>query len=319
MSPHVLILSGLYDFSADLVAMRLRHAGVPYVRLNSEQLVDHQLTLDPLVPELTIRGPSGTYHVGQDLVSVWFRRPVFLRNTPSVPLSPEEQLKRSQWMAFLRGLCVFRHAAWMNSPTATYIAESKPYQLSIARSCGFQVPATLVTNDASRIRETFPSGLVIKSLDTVLLRDGEDCLFTYTILNPDNESTDEAVRAVPLLAQRALEEKTDLRVTVVGDEVFAVRILSEGSGIAGDWRIIPKPKLEYRDVVLSDEMVRCCRLLTRRLNLSFAAIDLIETHLGVFFIEVNPTGEWGWLSTEERPIDRVIASWLAIPYKDGDQ
>ena len=63
-----------------------------------------------------------------------------------------------------------------DSPAATYLAESKPYQLSVAASCGFQVPVTLATNDASSIRETFPGSLVIKSLDTVLLRDGDDCL-----------------------------------------------------------------------------------------------------------------------------------------------
>ena len=81
MEPHILILSGLYDFSADLVALQLQDAGVPHVRLNREQLADHRLTLDPLVPELAIRGPSGNYHVGRELGSVWFRQPVFLRNT----------------------------------------------------------------------------------------------------------------------------------------------------------------------------------------------------------------------------------------------
>ena len=313
MSPRVLILSSLYDFSTDLVVLLLQDAGVAYVRLNRQQLADHRLTLEPLVPELNIYGPSGTYRIGRGLVSVWFRQPVFLRNTPSVPLSPEEQLERSQWMAFLRGLCVFRNSAWMNSPTATYIAESKPYQLSIAKSCGFQVPATLATNDAGRIKKMFPRSFVIKSLDTVLLRDRDFDLFTYTILNPDREFTDEAFREAPLLAQQALEEKTDVRVTVVGDEVFAVRILSRGSGIEGDWRVVPKEELEYDNATLSDDTVERCRLLARRLNLSFAAIDLIETSRGVFFIEANPTGEWGWLSTAERSIDRAIASWLSNP------
>lgn len=318
MKPHVLILSGLYDFSADLVALQLQDAGVPYVRLNREQLADHRLTLDPLVPELAIRGPSGNHHVGRELGSVWFRQPVFLRNTPAVPLSPEEQLERSQWMAFLRGLCVFHHADWMNSPTATYIAESKPYQLSVAASCGFQIPATLVTNDANRIREIFPGSVAIKSLDTVLLREYDDCLFTYTTLNPSDELSDGTVHAAPLIAQRALEEKIDLRITVVGEEMFAVRVLSRGSSIAGDWRTIPKHDLEYHDVALSDEVVERCNLLTRRLGLSFAAIDLAETPQGVFFIEINPTGEWGWLSTKERPIDYAIASWLSNPHGHGD-
>lgn len=315
MTPRVLILSSLYDFSTDLVVLLLQKAGISYVRLNREQLADHQLSLNPLAPELTICGPSGTYNVGGDLVSVWFRQPVFLRNTPSVPLSPAQQLERSQWMAFLRGLCVFRDAAWMNSPSATYIAESKPYQLSVAKNCGFQVPETLATNDAVRIGQTFSDGFVIKSLDTVLLRDGDQDLFTYTIPNPDSELMNETVRMAPLFAQRTLEEKTDIRVTVVGEEIFAVRVLSRGAGIEGDWRVVPKAELEYHDIVLSDEILECCRLLMRQLDLCFAAIDLIETRQGVFFIEVNPTGGWGWLSTAERPIDKAIASWLSGPHK----
>ena len=318
MNPHVLILSGLYDFSTDLVALQLQRAGIHYVRLNREQFADHRLTLDPLVPELTVHGPSGNYHIGQELVSVWFRQAVFLRNTPPVPLSPEEQLERSQWTAFLRGLCVFRHAVWMNFPGATYIAESKPYQLSVAADCGFQVPVTLATNDANRIRDTFPDNLVIKSLDTVLLREGNDCLFTYTTLNPGIELNDETVSTAPLLAQHAFEEKTDLRVTVVGEKIFAVRVLSRGSGIDGDWRVVPKSELEFQDIELSDEMARRCQLLTCRLGLSFAAIDLVETPEGIFFIEINPTGEWGWLSTVERPIDFAIASWLGNPRRSDN-
>ena len=126
------------------------------------------------------------------------------------------------------------------------------------------------------------------------------------------------VNTAPLLAQRALEEKTDLRVTVVDKELFAVRILSQGSGIAGDWRVVPKTELEFHDIVLCNDLTRQCQLLVRRLGLSFAAIDLIETPQGIFFIEVNPTGEWGWLSTAERPIDCAIASWLGNPPESDD-
>ena len=313
MNPRILILSGLYDFSTDLVALRLQRMGVPYVRLNREQLPDHSLTLDPVIPRLTIHGPAGSCVLDKDLRSVWFRQPVFLRNTPPIPLSLQDQLERSQWTAFLRALCVFRDAAWMNFPDATYLAESKPYQLSIASRCGFKIPETLVTNDAHRIRSAFPETFVVKSLDTVLLRDGDDCLFTYTTLNTENELTEENIHTVPLLAQYALKDKIDLRITVIGDDIFAVRILSHGSGIPGDWRLIQKTDLEYEDIVLTEDIAQCCFLLTRRLGLSFSAIDLIETTQGIFFIEINPTGEWGWLSTTERSIDHAIASWLDNP------
>ena len=317
MTLRVLILSGLYDYSTDLVALGLRHAGVPYLRLNREQLADHRLTLDPASPELIVEGPAGSHRVGPGLGAVWFRQPVFLRNTPAVPLTPEEQLERSQWTAFLRGLRVFREAQWMNAPEATYLAESKPYQLCLAAKCGFKVPDTLVTNNAAHIHAAFPEALVIKSLDTVLLRNGEDCLFTYTTEASGVELTEEEMIAAPLLAQTILEAKTDIRVIVIGDEIFAVRILARGCGIRGDWRVVPKENLEYQDVVLDDDTTRACLRITEELGLSFGAIDLIETPQGIYFIEINPTGEWGWLSTAERRIDRAIAGWLGRPSKNA--
>ena len=129
----------------------------------------------------------------------------------------------------------------------------------------------------------------------------------YTTLNPEIELDDSTVKDVPVLAQRALESKCDLRVTVVGEAVFTVRVLARGQPIRGDWRRTPKQDLEFHDCELDPEIAERCRLLTRRLGLSFAAIDLIENEEGTFFIEVNPTGEWGWLSNANRPIDVAIA------------
>ena len=213
----------------------------------------------------------------------------------------------------MRALCVLQKAHWVNHPAATYLAESKPYQLSVASRCGFQVPKTFATNDVSIVYTEFPGQLIIKSLDTVLLRDGDDCLFTYTtIANGSNLSAAE-VKSVPMIAQMYLRNKIDLRVTVIGNAIFAVRILSDGGGIVGDWRMLPKERLEYIDVELDEETKGSCFTLTNVLNLTFAAIDLLETPDGIFFVEVNPTGEWGWLSKKDRRIDVEIASALACP------
>ena len=314
MTPEVLVLSSLYDISTDLVVLKLEETGVPCLRLNREEFSEQKLSLNPLIPELRISGPGGNHEIGPTLKSVFFRQPVFLRNTPPVPLSPSEQLERSQWMAFLRGLCVFADASWMNAPAATYLAESKPYQLAIAAQCGFDVPETIATNDATRIRNFFPGPCVIKSLDTVLLREGEDCLFTYTTFDAESDLFDPSVQSAPLLAQRLLKSKTDFRITVVGSELFAVRILLSGDGVREDWRTAPREDVEFRPFELGAKLASCCRLLINQLGLSFGAIDLVETPESTFFIEVNPTGEWGWLSGPEQPIASTIARWLARPH-----
>ena len=313
MNPAVLILSSLYDFSTDLACLQLKEMGVDYLRLNREHLQDYRITLDPQVPDMSIRMTERIYHIGPNLKSIWFRQPVFLRNTPSEPLSTSQQLERSQWTAFLRAISVFDQVAWMNFPARTYLAESKPYQLYIASRCGFAVPATFASNDAFEIRQRFPDSAIIKSLDTVLLHDGDDCLFTYTTLNQTSEISDEATRDAPLLAQELLKEKTDVRVTLVGDSIFAVRILANGRGIEGDWRVVPRDNVQYENTELSPELRCQCHALARSLELSYAAIDLIETPERTYFIEVNPTGEWGWINGKTRPIAATLAAWLANP------
>jgi glutathione synthase/RimK-type ligase-like ATP-grasp enzyme len=310
MRPEVLVVTGLYDFSADAVVTQLRAMGADFIRINREQLPDLRLTVDPLEPSLVVRSAQRRFVAGPNLEAIWFRQPVFMRNTPPEALVPAEQLVRSQWAAFQRSLCVFAGARWMNHPQSTYLAECKPYQLAVASRCGFLLPATLVTNDADAVRARFDGPIVVKSLDTVLLREGKDSLFTYTtigsakLLNEDNTAT------APLIAQEFVKGKTDLRVTIVGGRAFAVRILADGEGIEGDWRTIERARLSYENIKLDRMLEESCLRLTRELGLAFAAIDLVETDNGVFFIEVNPTGEWGWLSDETRPIAKAIAAWL---------
>lgn len=313
MRPTVLILSSLYDFSTDLIALRLREMQIPFLRLNREQISEYRICMDPIGQSLTVRGFDLNMVIGPDLRSIFFRQPVFLRNTPGTALTPEQQLERSQWAAFLRSLSIFDGVSWMNFPQATYLAECKPYQLLVAHRCGLRVPRSIVGNDAQAIASAFRMGMVIKSLDTVLLREDNDCLFTYTTITDSNDLTDETVRQVPMLAQELLSHKTDIRVTVAGDRLFTVKILCDGKGVDGDWRIIPKQRLSYETIELPPEISRACYAITRQLELQFAAIDLVETPAGFVFIEVNPTGEWGWISGPSRQIDMAIANWLSAP------
>lgn len=199
----------------------------------------------------------------------------------------------------------------MNDPSATYLAESKPYQLAVASELGFKVPRTLVTNDVQSIESSLSTELVLKSLDSVLLNEPKHSLFTYTTILDRSRLSDDNIGSVPAIAQQALKEKIDMRVTVVGDEVFSVRILKNGRGIEGDWRVTPKDQLTYDSFRLAPTDEDRCRRLVRRMGLAFAAIDFVENDDGLFFIEMNPTGEWSWLVADDRPIDAAIASWLA--------
>jgi len=310
MNPDILLLGSLYDFAVDIVAHALADQEASYLRLNREQFSDLRLTLDPIQSRMRIHGTEFETEIGPDLKAVLYRAPVFLRNSPGASLSPEEQLARSQWGAFLRSLTVFDKARWMNHPASTYQAECKPYQLKIARECGFSVPDTIATNDVDSIRARFSAKVAVKSIDTVYLRDGEDALFAYTSILSVNELSEENTSQVPLFAQQVIEDKVDLRVTVVGKSLWAYRITVDGQGVFGDWRLRKREEITYEPIDLPADIKNMCLLLCQRLQLPFAGIDLMQTSSSFFFVEVNPTGEWAWLPGAEDSAGVEIATWL---------
>jgi len=50
MKPAVLMLTNVYDFSADLVALRLKENGVPFLRINKEHVLASGLSTPPSSP-----------------------------------------------------------------------------------------------------------------------------------------------------------------------------------------------------------------------------------------------------------------------------
>ncbi|ELV2845575.1 hypothetical protein QNZ47_004388 [Enterobacter cloacae] len=309
MKNYVLILSSMYDFSTDLVVQRLENNGDNFIRLNKEQLSDYEIFLDPINTILRVKGEYVDVETS-NVKSVWFRQPVFLRNTPGRSIDINEQLSLSQWNAFLRGLMVFDKAYWMNWPQATYAAESKPYQLIIAKKIGFSVPQTIISNSLGF--EKLPSTkFIIKSMDTVLLKENDDCYFTYTSkANPADFTLDKTKQA-PITFQEYIEDKLDIRVTIVGSKVYAVAIKSNGNAISDDWRTLKKEDLEYVDIELPVRIKKLCIEYVKLLGLNYGAIDFIKTKDEYIFIEINPTGEWGWLSNDKREIDYDIAKKLS--------
>jgi glutathione synthase/RimK-type ligase-like ATP-grasp enzyme len=309
MNVDVLVISSLYDFSTDLVIQELEKNGVSYLRLNKEHFSEYRLTINPNTQSLDADVFGELYCVTSDVRSIFYRQPVFLRNAPAEPLSLQEQLDRSQWMGFLRSLTIFKNARWMNNLASTYLAETKAYQLAIASEIGFTVPDTIIGNDVRKFSE-FDGTAIIKSLDTVLLREGSDCLFTYSTISNVSKLDDDEVSSAPLTVQEYIYPKIDIRVTVIGEKLYATKITSEGKGIDDDWRISSREELEYTDVDLPRAVKENCFELLDKLNLNFGAIDLIQRNEEFVFIEINPTGEWGWLTNDCRRIDVDISNWL---------
>jgi len=307
--PKVLIISNIYDFSTDFVCQELSKRSVEYLRINRDDLIDYEISFNPLLPEIT--GTVNDIHfsvTSETLKSVYYRAPSFLRDIYQDLKNEEEQLIRTQWTAFLRYLIVFDNAKWLNNPADIYKAEIKSYQLYIANKIGFNVPETIITN---KISEPLHDKVAIKSIDTAIVNIDANEGFVYTELYHKDELTEEVFSA-PFFIQEGIVPKIDIRVTVVEEQVIAIKISDkkEESSIDIDWRRL-KNELSYELFELPETVENLCRELLKKLNLKFGGIDLVLQNEKFFFIEINPTGEWSWLQqTTGVKIDSVIVNSL---------
>lgn len=291
-----LIISSTIDFSTDLVCYQLMMSGEKFYRLNRDEFIKHNIVVDLQKKSMMISIEDEEYNIQfEQLKGVFYRAPVFLRTQAKAELSVQEQLERNQWSSFLRNLIIFQNANWINNPVYTYRAENKMFQLCVAESCGLQIPKTYVSNISVNMLER-EKKYIVKSLDTALFYDTQNNkeMFTYSNVVSGEELQDYELASAPIIIQEFLNPKVDCRVTYIQGKLFPVKILQNGEGLYGDWRL-RKDELKYVPFQLPPNVSMAICKLMQKLEIQFGGIDLAIVGEKYFFIEVNPTGEWGWL------------------------
>jgi len=310
----VLIVTASYDVAADYVVKALKQRNATVFRLNTDQFPSEvKATFQP--PDGLVFSAGDQTLLGASVKSVWYRRHVF----PELPAEMEAGIRdfcEREVRAFLDGvLAALPVERWMSSPQAIARAERKPYQLAEAARLGFIIPETVITNDqfsASNIAQRHR--LAAKAISSGYIADpeGNRAIFTSALRSEDLEDMD-GLALAPVTFQELVDKVSDIRVTIVADEVFAAEILSqehESSRI--DWRATDDPHLPHRRHELPSGVASLCRELVKRLGLVFGAIDLALKSDGTYiFFEINPNGEWLWLEDQLGfPISDRIAQWL---------
>lgn len=301
----VLVVSTRLDVAAEAVSLHLQQMGVPVQRLNTESfpLTSTGGLRWPGAPQVTWQS-ANTEIAFEDVGSVWFRR----HRLPQIPASvspgdAEYCLRESEW--FVKGLLMTLRervspARWMSDPVWVSRAESKMLQLEVAAQCGLRIPRTLVTNNWNLVRRFFDEcrrQVVAKALRLGYFDYGnsQSSVFT-TVLSAEHLQDEMAVRLAPVIYQEHLEKAADLRVTIVGERIFAAGIDSQSDPAARtDWRAAQSDLVHARYDLPSNLRSSCLRLM-RRLGLVYGALDFVLTPEGQhIFLEVNPSGQWLWL------------------------
>jgi glutathione synthase/RimK-type ligase-like ATP-grasp enzyme len=197
-------------------------------------------------------------------------------------------------------------------------AELKASQLRIAAGLGFALPPTLFTNDPQEFLEFYRehNGRVVSKLPgPAFIRLAGATFNRYTqIVSRRDIGYADAIRFSPVLFQAYVPKQVELRVTVVGQQVFAAEIHSQQSNhTKHDWRRYDDFETPHYPHDLPRDVSRLCVQLVERLGLCYGAIDLILTPENEYvFLEINPNGQYLWIETlTGLPISDALCDLLA--------
>lgn len=312
----LLLVTNCRDITMDYVVAELRRRGQPFFRLNTEQLPQALCSMAGFPRDAWSISLDGVVVRGAAITGAYFRRP----GAPVVPDTAtypgERAYIEAEWSSFLKSLYSRLEGRWLNSPTKIFMAEDKPMQLLLAQEIGFDVPQAFVTNDISCARAISALGHAIgKPLrQAVLAGETERVIFTSRLAEIEDEQA-EAIRLTPFIVQSEILKQYDVRVTVVGERVFATAIWSQDNEeTITDWRKGSRPDLRHEKIVLDRRVERQCVKLVQRLGLRYGAIDLVCDQSGkLWFLEINPNGQWAWIENlTGYPIAAAIVDELTV-------
>ncbi|MBV9615962.1 MAG: hypothetical protein JO031_10955, partial [Ktedonobacteraceae bacterium] len=240
---------------------------------------------------------DGKQIILDEISSVWYRRPTPLHADEHLPAMQQLFIEREA-RAGLWGLLRAIDGVWVNHPDAIREAAYKPRQLSMARRLGLQIPRTLLTNNPDaflHFYEECQGKVIYKLLGFPSYEvEGGAIASTFTSMVPEDMLKEAyRIKATAHLFQEYQPKICDLRVVIIGDQLFAIEIhpLSDETQI--DFRRNYRA-LRYAVHHLPEAIQQALLTLTRQYRLQYAALDLLYTpEKQYLFLELNSVGQLG--------------------------
>ncbi|MDF5754127.1 MvdC/MvdD family ATP grasp protein [Spongiactinospora sp. TRM90649] len=260
-----------------------------------------------------------------DVSAVWVRRPQHPRPPAGVAGAGYEHLVSAIGRMLMEGWEETFAARWFPARlNALRRTQNKLVNLAAGARYGFTVPRTTVTNDPGELAgmwEATEGRFIAKEVELVPYDlDGEEHAFYTTTVTRRHLTSRHRLAHCPVILQPRIDKAVELRITVVGDQVFTAEMHSQASRMTrDDFRHYEGNFTTYAVHDLPEDVRRRCVELVGSLGLAFGCLDVILTPEGEYvYLELNPNGQWGWLEefTDLR-ISDAVADWLAAGERPG--
>ena len=235
----VLIFTNKEDSHPNLVIDHLERMRVPVFRFNTEaMLTDYEFCWRADISGcdfIICCKATGLMVKGSEITAIWDRRP---EKPSELPIHSTEQIDRhnlEEALGFLRFLRYYlKDIPSLGSIVNDIPVSSKMLQMKVAYEVGLKIPITCMSNAKRQIVSSMDKtdAVALKPIESSLIWDERsDMEWVFmtqkTTLQDLRDVPDEAFSQTVSFVQEYVEKAFELRVTVVGNRIFACRIDSQ--------------------------------------------------------------------------------------------
>lgn len=278
----ILIITCSYDKTIDYIIEKNKYRA-NFFRFNVDLFADYGITISNSYWEISYR--NNTINSNTTL-SIYYRKPTFPDTSDFAP--EYRRIINSDILAIIDGLANSFSGVVLTKPYLLRQAENKIFQLIYAKSHSILMPKSFIGNNDHW--KCINDQRIIKPISVGKIETSSGIAIIQTNLMHENDSYD-SPELTPVYIQEYIKKSFEVRITVVDDDFFAVKIVSDNMI---DWRAGNNNQYEIIDIPI--EIKKCIKMMMKDFQLRFGAIDYIVDIDGKwYFLEINPNGQWQWL------------------------
>jgi MvdD family ATP-grasp ribosomal peptide maturase len=300
-----------------------------YIQDNNCEVIRFDVDLYPLQNKLSTVFQDGEWkafletpekkHRLDDIAAVWYRRAYNIGKGLKDEIDDQFYSAamgeiRNTLFGFMESIDAYA----LGKPSVYRRLDSKEEQLKLAHKIGLLIPETCLTNNPEEAKQfILKHQNVVAKMQTgfAIYENGVENVVFTNVVSEDKLEELETLLYCPMQFQKMIQKKKELRVTIVGRDVYAFEVDSQQFEDAKvDWRkdgvnLLDKWKLTELPVDVKEKLLELLDVY----NVDYGAIDIIVSPEDeYYFIEINAAGEFFWLDklTEGNLISKSIADIL---------
>lgn len=283
MKKNILIITSSFDKTVDYIIEKF--SNIKFIRLNVDELDKYKISITSN-SDYIVCLKSSEYEINnlfESIHSIYYRK-LFLPSLENYDDNYHTYMQKEIY-SFIVGMVDNFKGKILTAPSILRKVENKIFQLQVSTDLGFLLPNSLITNDKNQANKFNVFKTIAKPLAT-----GKLTISTAVHSNIITGDVSD-ISLSPTYFQEYISKDYELRVTVIKDTFYCVKIIADNKI---DWRDSEDKNL-YELIDTPEIVKQQCLNFLRACNLDFGAFDYIVSDNKYYFLECNPNGQWLWL------------------------